>query len=100
VLFDTNNEYHDYPGKFVADLNQAAINGIRAAGATTQYITVEGNAYTEAQYWTQRRGEDGLTNSQTLYNLTDPSDNLIYQVSRSLRTSLSKRYTEKRLTTG
>ena len=80
-MFDTNHEYYDYAGCFVADLNQAAINGIRSAGATTQYITVEGNAYTEAQYWTQRGGEDGLTNSQTLWNLTDPSDKLIYQVS-------------------
>ena len=39
VIFDTNNEYHDMGGQLVANLNQAAINGIRAAGATTQYIT-------------------------------------------------------------
>ena len=32
----------------VVNLNQAAINGIRAAGATSQYITVEGNDWTGA----------------------------------------------------
>jgi endoglucanase len=30
----------------VVNLNQAAINGVRAAGATSQYITVEGNNWT------------------------------------------------------
>lgn len=35
----------------VAQLNQAAINGIRAAGATSQYIFVEGNSYTGAWTW-------------------------------------------------
>lgn len=35
----------------VANLNQAAINGIRAAGATSQYIFVEGNSYTGAWTW-------------------------------------------------
>lgn len=35
----------------VGQLNQAAINGIRAAGATTQYIFVEGNSYSGAWTW-------------------------------------------------
>ena len=30
----------------VVSLNQAAIDGIRAVGATTQYIFAEGNSYT------------------------------------------------------
>lgn len=46
VVFDTNNEYHDMDQTLVLNLNQAAINGIRAAGATSQYIFVEGNSYT------------------------------------------------------
>jgi endoglucanase len=46
VIFDTNNEYHDMDQTLVLNLNQAAINGIRAAGATSQYIFVEGNSYT------------------------------------------------------
>lgn len=51
VIFDTNNEYHDMDNSLVAQLNQAAINGIRAAGATTQIIFVEGNSYTGAWTW-------------------------------------------------
>ena len=43
VIFDTNNEYHDMAGSLVVQLNQAAINGIRAAGANSQWIHVEGN---------------------------------------------------------
>lgn len=82
---DTNNEYHDMPGQLVADLNQAAINGIRSVGATTQYITVEGNAYTGAWTWTTATGTDGLTNAQTMCNLTDPKPNLlIYQMHQYL----------------
>jgi endoglucanase len=50
VVFDTNNEYHDMDQTLVLNLNQAAINGIRAAGATSQYIFVEGNSYTGAWY--------------------------------------------------
>ena len=43
VIFDCNNEFHDEPSNsLVAELNQACIDGVRAAGATTQYIFVEG----------------------------------------------------------
>ncbi|GAB7357671.1 hypothetical protein MBLNU459_g0162t1 [Dothideomycetes sp. NU459] len=84
VIFDTNNEYHDMAGSLVAELNQAAINGIRAAGATTQYITVEGNAWTGAWTWTTATGTDGKTNADTMGNLTDSADKLIYQMHQYL----------------
>jgi endoglucanase len=43
VIFDCNNEFHDEPSNaLVVSLNQACIDGVRAAGATTQYIFVEG----------------------------------------------------------
>ncbi|KAK3673166.1 hypothetical protein LTR78_007006 [Recurvomyces mirabilis] len=84
VIFDTNNEYHDMSGTLVAQLNQAAINGIRAAGATSQYITVEGNAYTGAWTWTTATGTDGKTNAQTMGSLTDSSNKLIYQMHQYL----------------
>ncbi len=43
VIFDCNNEFHDEPSNaIVAELNQACIDGVRAAGATTQYVFVEG----------------------------------------------------------
>ena len=42
VIWDTNNEYNTMSTQLVVELNQAAINGIRAAGAK-QVINVEGN---------------------------------------------------------
>lgn len=80
VIFDTNNEYHDMAGSLVVSLNQAAINGIRAAGATSQYITPEGNAYTGAWTWTTATGTDGVTNAASMGALSDSSNKLIYQV--------------------
>ncbi|OJJ71721.1 hypothetical protein ASPBRDRAFT_30120 [Aspergillus brasiliensis CBS 101740] len=76
VIFDTNNEYHDMEQSLVLDLNQAAINGIRAAGATTQYIFVEGNAYTGAWDWTD--------NNDDLSGLTDSADKIIYEMHQYL----------------
>ena len=78
VLFDTNNEYHDMDQQLVVSLNQAAINGIRAAGATTQPILVEGNAWTGAWTWASSG------NGASMLCLTDPSDNIIYQMHQYL----------------
>jgi len=60
----------------VLDLNQAAIDGIRAAGATTQYIFAEGNAYSGAWSWT--------TYNDNLSGLTDTEDKLIYEMHQYL----------------
>lgn len=38
----SNNEFHDEPVDTVAQMNQACIDGVRAAGATSQYVFVEG----------------------------------------------------------
>jgi endoglucanase len=78
VIFDTNNEYHDMTNALVFDLNQAAINGIRAAGATAQTIFVEGNSYTGAWTWVSS-GTD-----TTMVSLTDPNDNVIYEMHQYL----------------
>ena len=51
VIFDTNNEYHDMDNALVARLNQAAIDGIRGAGATSQTIFIEGNSWSGAWTW-------------------------------------------------
>lgn len=110
VIFDTNNEckhfshpnlvslqnrkdpvdtdiipaVHDMSSTSVAQLNQAAINAIRGAGATTQYITVEGNAWTGAWTWTTAKGTDGKTNAETMGSLTDSGNKLIYQMHQYL----------------
>lgn len=74
VIFDTNNEYHDMDTSLVAQLNQAAINAIRAAGAKSQYIFVEGNAWSGSQSWVSSG------NGAALRNLQDPQNKLIYEM--------------------
>ncbi|KAK5791416.1 hypothetical protein VI817_006725 [Penicillium citrinum] len=76
VIFDTNNEYHDMDQSLVLSLNQAAIDGIRAAGAKTQYIFVEGNAYSGAWSWTD--------NNDNLKGLTDSQDKIVYEMHQYL----------------
>lgn len=60
----------------VLNLNQAAINGIRAAGATSQYIFVEGNSYTGAWTW--------VDVNNNLKDLTDPQNKIVYEMHQYL----------------
>ncbi|CAI7579355.1 unnamed protein product [Penicillium palitans] len=76
VIFDTNNEYHDMEQDLVLKLNQAAIDGIRAAGAKSQYIFIEGNSYTGAWTWTDV--------NDNLKALTDPQDKIVYEMHQYL----------------
>ncbi|KAA8906644.1 endoglucanase [Sphaerosporella brunnea] len=78
IIFDTNNEYHDMDQTLVFNLNQACINGIRAAGATNQLILIEGNSYTGAWTWVSSG------NAASLINLTDPNNNLAYEMHQYL----------------
>lgn len=88
VVFDTNNEYHDMDQQLVFDLNQAAIDGVRAAGATSQYITPEGNSWSGAWTWVSSG------NAASLINLKDPQDKLIYQMHQYLDTDGSGTHAE------
>jgi endoglucanase len=76
IVFDTNNEYNTMSQDLVLQLNQAAINGIRAAGAKDQYILVEGNQWSGAWSW-------NVTNTN-LVSLTDPENKIIYQMHQYL----------------
>lgn len=76
VVFDTNNEYHTMSQDLVLQLNQAAIDGIRAAGAKEQWILVEGNQWSGAWSW-------NVTNTN-LVALTDPENKLVYQMHQYL----------------
>lgn len=78
VVFDTNNEFHDMDQQLVFDLNQAAIDGIRAAGATKQIITPEGNSWSGAWTWVSSG------NGASLVNLKDPQNKLVYQMHQYL----------------
>lgn len=60
----------------VLNLNQAAIDGIRAAGASAQYIFVEGNAYTGAWSWTDT--------NDNMKGLTDTEDKIVYEMHQYL----------------
>jgi endoglucanase len=101
VIFDCNNEFHDEPSNaLVVALNQACIDGVRAAGATTQYIFVEGTvsaaipliaifvtsrqSYSGAWTWTTTSG-----NSAVMGNLTDPYDKIVYEMHQYLDSDAS-----------
>ncbi|KAJ5959898.1 uncharacterized protein N7479_007048 [Penicillium vulpinum] len=71
-----DNEYHDMDQDLVLNLNQAAIDGIRAAGATSQYIFVEGNSWTGAWTW--------VDVNDNLKDLTDPEDKIVYEMHQYL----------------
>lgn len=60
----------------VLQLNQAAIDGIRAAGATSQYIFVEGNLWDGAWIWT--------TVNDNMKDLTDPQNKIVYEMHQYL----------------
>lgn len=60
----------------VYELDQAGIDGIRGAGAITQYIFAEGNNWTGASTW-------NVTND-SLKSLTDSSNLLIYEMHQYL----------------
>jgi endoglucanase len=66
----------------VLNLNQAAINGIRGAGATSQYIFAEGNAWTGAWDWVS-------VNGGNMAQLTDPEDKLVYEMHQYLDSDYS-----------
>ncbi|PGH13900.1 hypothetical protein AJ80_06169 [Polytolypa hystricis UAMH7299] len=85
VIFDTShspptsalhNEYHDMDQQLVVNLNQAAIDAIRAAGATEQHIFVEGNSWSGAWTWTDV--------NDSMKQLTDPSDKIVFQMHQYL----------------
>ncbi|KAL2017731.1 hypothetical protein VTK56DRAFT_1701 [Thermocarpiscus australiensis] len=76
VIFDTNNEYNTMDQTLVLQLNQAAIDGVRAAGARSQYIWVEGNSWSGAWTWNVTNGN--------LAGLTDPEGKLVYEMHQYL----------------
>ncbi|KAF9893633.1 hypothetical protein FE257_010945 [Aspergillus nanangensis] len=76
VIFDTNNEYNTMDQELVLNLNQAAIDGIRAAGATEQYIFVEGNQWSGAWSW--------VDVNDNMKALTDPQDKIVYEMHQYL----------------
>jgi len=81
VVFGINNEPHDMSTALVLLNNQAAINGIRAAGAR-QLILAPGNGFTGGHSWTQMSGSTGadLPSSDFMNQLVDPLHNTAIDV--------------------
>ncbi|KAF8958900.1 putative cellulase precursor [Flammula alnicola] len=81
IIFGVMNEPHDIPSisSWVASV-QAAVNAIRAAGATSQYILIPGSSYSSAQTLPTEAGP-------LLLGVTDPAggtSKLIFDVHKYL----------------
>jgi endoglucanase len=78
----------------VVRLNQAAIDGIRSTGAK-QIIHVEGNHWSGAWSWTTRQFNNrGQTNAESMLNLKDPQNKLVYHMHQYLDTDGSGSHKE------
>ncbi|KAI0763305.1 endoglucanase [Trametes elegans] len=78
VIFDLMNEPHDIPAQTVFNLMQAAVNGVRASGATEQLILAEGTSWTGAWTWTTSG------NSDAFGAIKDPNNNIAIQMHQYL----------------
>ncbi len=71
VIFGLMNEPHDMPSSLVLANNQAAIDAIRAAGATN-LIIAPGNSWTGGHSWTSGSAD---VSSTVMSRLRDPANN-------------------------
>jgi len=78
VIFDIMNEPYGIDASTVFNLNQAAVNGIRSSGATSQLILVEGTSYTGAWTWTSSG------NSNAFGAIKDPNNNVAIEMHQYL----------------
>jgi endoglucanase len=87
VIFGLMNEPHDMDGNLVLANDQAAINGIRAAGAN-QLIIAPGNAWTGGHSWlVNYTGNEA--SADYMYKLTDPVNNTAIDIHEYLDTDFS-----------
>ncbi|KAJ7066705.1 endoglucanase [Mycena amicta] len=80
VIFDVMNEPNGIAATTVFALNQAAVNGIRASGATSQLILVEGASWTGAWTWTT----SGNSAAFQAPGIHDPNNNYAIQMHQYL----------------
>ncbi|KAG9051239.1 hypothetical protein FS837_010526 [Tulasnella sp. UAMH 9824] len=78
VIFDLQNEPWGIDATVVASFMQAAINAIRAAGATN-LVLVEGTAWSGAWSWTSSSG-----NAAAFAGFTDPGNNFAIEMHQYL----------------
>ncbi|KAJ7651347.1 endoglucanase [Roridomyces roridus] len=78
VIFDVMNEPNGIPASTAFSLNQAAVNGIRASGATSQLILVEGTSWTGAWTWVSSGNAAAFT------AIHDPNNNTAIEMHQYL----------------
>jgi len=78
VIFDVMNEPNTIPASTAFALNQAAVNGIRASGATSQLILVEGTSWTGAWTWVSSG------NAAVFGAIKDPNNNVAIEMHQYL----------------
>ena len=86
VVFALMNEPHDLPTEQWAGAAQAAIDAIRAAGATN-LILVPGNEWTGAHSWTETWY--GTANAVVMLGIRDPGNNYAFEVHQYLDSNFS-----------
>ncbi|KAJ7246944.1 endoglucanase 1 [Mycena rebaudengoi] len=92
VVFGINNEPHSMPTDLVLRNNQAAINGIRAAGAR-QLILAPGNGFTGGHSWSQITFGDEPS-SDFMFKLVDPLKNTAIDIHEYLDIDFSGQHAE------
>ncbi|KAL9055087.1 MAG: hypothetical protein Q9162_003757 [Coniocarpon cinnabarinum] len=94
VIFGIMNEPHDMDTSLVLADDQAAVDGIRAAGAK-QLILAPGNGYTGGHSWLQSAGTNATTgqanapSADYLYQISDPLDNTAIDIHEYLDVDFS-----------
>ncbi|EMC98736.1 glycoside hydrolase family 5 protein [Baudoinia panamericana UAMH 10762] len=88
VIFGIMNEPHDMPTELILANDQAAINGIRTAGAI-QLIIAPGNGYTGGHSWNQSTCAGCTPNTQVMNKLKDPLGNTAIDVHEYLDSDFS-----------
>jgi endoglucanase len=86
VIFNLVNEPHTMPTEQWVGAANAAIQAIRAAGASN-LIHVPGNAWTGAHSW--NASYYGTPNAQAMLDIVDPSDRIVFEVHQYLDTDSS-----------
>jgi endoglucanase len=81
VDFGLMNEPHDMPTEQWVDAANAAIQAIRATGATN-LIAVPGNAWEGAKSWSE--GWYGTANSAAMLSVVDPGNNIMFEAHQYL----------------
>ncbi|KAF9446713.1 glycoside hydrolase family 5 protein [Macrolepiota fuliginosa MF-IS2] len=93
VVFGINNEPHDMATDLLLKNNQAAIDGIRSAGAH-QLILAPGNGFTGGHSWTQVTGNGDAPSSDFMNQLVDPLNNTAIDIHEYLDIDFSGSHAE------